>query len=117
MKTLATIALSLAFLLPEATTVGALPFPAVVENGATNLERVNHQSHGRDDYYDDPNQTGWFFGMIVTGTLFDPDRALPTYTAPHTWWCIRRYRSYRQDDNTFKPTRGPRQTCVSPYSQ
>ena len=33
----------------------------------------------------------------------------------HVGWCYRRYRSYREYDNTFQPYRGRRRQCVSPY--
>ena len=33
----------------------------------------------------------------------------------HYEWCANRYRSYRGYDNTFQPTNGPRQECLSPF--
>ena len=33
----------------------------------------------------------------------------------HVGWCYRRYRSYREYDNTFQPYHGRRRECVSPY--
>ena len=33
----------------------------------------------------------------------------------HVGWCYRRYRSYREYDNTFQPYHGRRRQCVSPY--
>ena len=33
----------------------------------------------------------------------------------HVGWCYRRYRSYREWDNTFQPYHGRRRQCVSPY--
>ena len=33
----------------------------------------------------------------------------------HVEWCFGRYRSYDPDTNTYRPYRGGRQDCVSPY--
>lgn len=33
----------------------------------------------------------------------------------HLQWCYDRYRSYRQQDNTFQPYAGPREACISPH--
>jgi hypothetical protein len=33
----------------------------------------------------------------------------------HYEWCANRYRSYRGYDNTFQPSNGPRQECLSPF--
>lgn len=38
-----------------------------------------------------------------------------TSRGSHEEWCYGTYRSYRAWDNTFKPHRGPRQQCRSPY--
>lgn len=37
-------------------------------------------------------------------------------SADHVDWCYARYRSYRAKDNTYQPDKGPRKTCISPYS-
>lgn len=34
----------------------------------------------------------------------------------HVEWCSDRWRSYRVSDNSYQPSNGPRQRCVSPYS-
>jgi hypothetical protein len=39
--------------------------------------------------------------------------ALP---AAHVAWCANRYRSYREETNTYRPYSGGKQTCVSPYA-
>jgi hypothetical protein len=33
----------------------------------------------------------------------------------HIDWCYDQYRSYREWDNSWKPLRGPRRECVSPF--
>jgi len=33
----------------------------------------------------------------------------------HVAWCLGRYRSYRPSDNTFRPHRGERRQCWSPF--
>ncbi|GLQ38251.1 hypothetical protein GCM10007908_18710 [Rhizobium albus] len=40
--------------------------------------------------------------------------ALP---AAHVAWCANRYRSYREETNTYRPYSGGEQTCVSPYAE
>ncbi len=37
------------------------------------------------------------------------------WSRAHERWCYGTYRSYRAWDNTFKPHRGPRRQCHSPY--
>jgi hypothetical protein len=37
-------------------------------------------------------------------------------TTAHVEWCSRHYRSYRVDDNSYKPYGGDRRQCESPYS-
>ena len=56
-----------------------------------------YRDYYADDYYDDEYE--------VRG-LSDA----------HVRWCYKHYRSYRLRDNTFKPNRGPRRECRSPYS-
>lgn len=34
----------------------------------------------------------------------------------HVEWCMARYRSYRVEDDTYKPYGGQRRTCKSPYT-
>ncbi|AZN73926.1 BA14K family protein [Georhizobium profundi] len=36
--------------------------------------------------------------------------------AAHVAWCANRYRSYREETNTYRPYSGGEQTCVSPYA-
>jgi hypothetical protein len=58
---------------------------------------------------------------VTTGAI-DPDPAegeadLQTpQNIAHIEWCSRRYRSYRADDNTYKPYGGRRRPCESPYA-
>jgi hypothetical protein len=58
-------------------------------------------------------------GALIGGAIASQPRY---YAAPsnginpqHYEWCASRYRSYRAFDNTFQPSRGPRQQCLSPY--
>lgn len=56
-------------------------------------------------------------GAVIGGAMAAPG---PAYAAPmggdaHVEWCRNRYRSYRISDDTFQPSRGPRQPCISPY--
>ncbi len=43
-----------------------------------------------------------------------PRRYVHTVDA-HIEWCYGQYRSYREWDNTWKPYRGPRRQCFSPF--
>ncbi|UVC11518.1 BA14K family protein [Rhizobium sp. TH2] len=58
---------------------------------------------------------------VTTGAI-DPAQndAEPTpraeQTAAHVEWCSRRYRSYRIEDNSYRPYGGGRRSCESPYS-
>lgn len=36
--------------------------------------------------------------------------------AAHVAWCSNRYRSYREETNTYRPYSGGEQTCVSPHA-
>ncbi len=60
------------------------------------------------------------------GYYDEPAYAVPRYAAParhyvvrmssaHVRWCEARYRSYRPSDNSFQPSYGPRQQCITPY--
>jgi len=41
----------------------------------------------------------------------------PAYSGnAHVNWCYRKYRSYREYDNTFQPYNGRRRQCYSPYN-
>ncbi|WP_027998964.1 BA14K family protein [Sinorhizobium arboris] len=56
----------------------------------------------------------------VTTTSIEPAPAKETPTssdmpAAHAEWCAKRYRTYRPQDNTYRPYSGGRQTCISPY--
>lgn len=58
---------------------------------------------------------------ITTGAV-DPAQT-DTEPAPraernvaHVEWCSRRYRSYRAEDNSYRPYSGGRRACESPYS-
>lgn len=53
-------------------------------------------------------------GAIVGGAISN-NRAERSSSA-HVSWCYDRWRSYREYDNTYQPSNGPRRTCVSPYS-
>jgi hypothetical protein len=46
-----------------------------------------------------------------------PPRRRPAYAGnAHVNWCYRKYRSYRDYDNTFQPYNGRRRQCYSPYN-
>lgn len=52
---------------------------------------------------------------IVTSALpDDPPRAL---SAEHVAWCSRRYRSYDEQTNSYRPYSGGNRECISPYSE
>ncbi|CAN7304861.1 BA14K family protein [Rhizobium sp. LjRoot254] len=60
----------------------------------------------------DPLTTG---AIDPAQTDADPTRRAEQ-TAAHVEWCSRRYRSYRVEDNSYRPYGGGRRSCESPYS-
>ena len=73
-----------------------------------------HRRHNYNYYYDD---WWWGPGLFFGGALLGYQQ--PYYRSyggdAHVAWCYRRYRSYREWDNTFQPYHGPRRLCISPY--
>jgi hypothetical protein len=59
-------------------------------------------------YYDD------YYGEPIYRPRYHNRRIYRTRSA-HQDWCYANYRSYRAWDNSWKPRRGPRRECVSPY--
>jgi hypothetical protein len=63
-------------------------------------------------------RSGWYYDGDDWHS--QPNRYEPDYrghwSPAHVEWCYGTYRSYRESDNTFKPYRGPREQCYSPYS-
>jgi hypothetical protein len=67
---------------------------------------------------------GWWYPLAAFGAgaiigraiANQPSRAAPVRGNSHVQWCHDRYRSYRSSDNTYQPTKAPRQQCYSPYS-
>lgn len=49
---------------------------------------------------------------VTTAALSDGEEVL---SDEHVAWCSARYRSYQVEDNSYKPYRGGRRECVSPY--
>lgn len=112
----------------------AMPLPAPVVKGPTDVTKVDHDRrhyyrghrgyrHHRPGYR---YHNGYWFplaafatGAIIGGALAAP----PAPRAPraaginprHYQWCANRYRSYDAYSNTFQPYHGPRQRCYSPY--
>ena len=66
-------------------------------------------------YNDGPNI---YFGLGVPDYRYvEPRRVYRGGgISAHVEWCRDRWRSYRPSDNTYKPAKGPRRQCVSPYS-
>jgi hypothetical protein len=58
---------------------------------------------------------GWWFPQAAF-----PDRAVTTGSIrrvngkAHMDWCASHYETYRADDNTYAPPRGPRRECIAP---
>jgi hypothetical protein len=96
--------------------------------------RVGFYTDGPYGYYDGyrgyrDRRAGWRY---YNGYWFPPDafvdrrttrsiyraerRAARRADRAHVDWCYDRYRSYREYDNTYQPTRGVRRECISPYS-
>ena len=75
--------------------------------------RYRHHRHHRHHRYRHHRHHGWggvISGIIIGGILVSEYR----YNQ-HVNWCYRRYRSYHEPTNSFKPHRGRRRACHSPY--
>jgi hypothetical protein len=46
-----------------------------------------------------------------------PEQAAPVLSPEHLAWCASRFRSYRAEDNNYRPYSGGKRECVSPFSQ
>ncbi|WP_327289285.1 BA14K family protein [Sinorhizobium americanum] len=51
----------------------------------------------------------------TAGTRMRPRREIRLDLNAHLRWCLKRYASYRFDDNSYQPFRGRRRQCNSPY--
>ena len=60
----------------------------------------------------DPTLTS---AIAVSGEAKEPARDDEALLA-HVQWCSERYRSYRVEDDSYRPYRGGRQACISPFS-
>jgi len=92
-----------------------------------NLSYYNGQRGYREYRRGYRHHNGWWFppsafiaGMIGGAIASQPPvvivRPAPMrVSAAHVRWCQDRWRSYRVSDNTYQPSNGPRQSCVSPY--
>lgn len=54
-------------------------------------------------------------GYVQPAPRYYNRRAARSMASRHIDWCYDQYRSYREWDNSWKPLRGPRRECVSPY--
>jgi hypothetical protein len=71
----------------------------------------HHNRRGYDGYYDNYDNSGLLFKSFVTGTLFRHSNRQAYYSDSHVRACAARYRSYSAYDNSYQPSRGPRQQC------
>ncbi len=118
------------------TPVAKLPQLADVQS---NVEQVRHRNGSRDGVYGNQyriykghrgyrdyrqgyrRHNGYWYPRAAfgLGIIIAPGiqrRVIRSYGSnDHINWCEDRYRSYRFSDNSWKPNRGPRRVCVSPY--
>lgn len=75
-------------------------------------KRRSHHRHRGGDWI-----VPFIGGAIIGGILSEATRPTVRHYRgdPHVAWCYRRYRSYRERDNSFQPYHGPRKPCISPY--
>lgn len=66
-------------------------------------------------YYDDRYVPRYYEERRYYEPRYEPRRRVMRLTAEHVDYCYAKYRSYRASDNTYKPKRGPRRQCTSPY--
>jgi len=103
----------------SAAPAGAMTLPNLsVPERADIIQVHDHDHHhhyhvrrGYDGYYDDYDNSGLLFKSFVTGTLFRHDESQGYYSDSHMRACAARYRSYSAYDNSYQPSRGPRQQC------
>lgn len=122
MEKSAIVALSLVAVLLGSAPASAFPAIMVLQPEFSDVQPVSghgrhqhhetHQSHGRDDFYEDNSELGILFFWLATGRSFGQQQERVKANAG---WCAERYRSYRPLDNSYQPPQGPRRQCVSPY--
>ena len=78
--------------------IGGIIAGAVVGGAIVHSRNRHYRSHHRSRYYKRRHH-----------------RRVYSRGDAHVGWCYRRYRSYRDYDNTFQPYHGRRRQCVSPY--
>ncbi|MDP3896409.1 MAG: BA14K family protein [Mesorhizobium sp.] len=59
---------------------------------------------------------GAFIAGAIIGGALNNNQPMMRMSSQHVRWCQNRWRSYRASDNSYQPSYGPRQRCVSPYS-
>ena len=130
-------ALALSFAAGTAVPLSAAPLPAprllqeTARTGDSSVTDVQYRRERRGYYrghrgYRNKRpgyryRNGYWFppaafiaGAIIGGAL--NDRSSVRVSDRHIRWCANRYRSYRASDNSYKPNRGPRRSCNSPYN-
>jgi len=100
--------------------------PAKVDDGPQDVERVparpvgpgatetasNLESQPSEESAVDATVTGAIASEGTAQPLTQADSAI---RAAHADWCAKRFRSYRPDDNSYRPYGGGRRPCISPY--
>lgn len=60
-------------------------------------------------------RSGYYLEFGVPSQRYVAPRRAVRGGNAHYRWCHKRYKSYRQWDNSWKPHRGPRRQCISPF--
>jgi hypothetical protein len=116
---IAIVSLAALMTFTSVASAGAMPLPDLAVPRRSDIIQVHdHHGHhhhhirqGYDDYYNNYDDSGVLFKSFVTGTLFSHDDRQAYYSDSHTRACAARYRSYSAYDNSYQPSRGPRQQC------
>jgi len=101
--------------------------PARVNDGPQDVERMPARPAGpgttetASNLESQPSSEESEVDTTVTGAIASEKTGQPRSEADsairvaHAAWCEKRFRSYRPDDNSYRPYGGGRRPCISPY--
>ena len=112
--------------LATALGIGLLAAPASAQYpdyGATDSYCYANGQCGKFEQWMAPDNAQRQYDMRGGPRYVEPDnyrernfRRGERVAVAHERWCRANYRSYREWDNSWKPNRGARRQCISPYS-
>ena len=100
---------------PKPSFAGASIMPSELKIQDSAVENVHYKPYYHRHRSNRGVAAGIIGGLIIGGIIANSSRRSARRDRDHVDWCYRRYRSYRISDNSWKPFRGPRRQCRSPY--